>query len=433
MDPSTVRRLNERVDRLQWATARLLQARALRGAGPLGRAAAALLCRWLLGRRPEETVAAAVARVACSAPAPRARDRAWRALAAWDERDYRFRALVVFGLQQAGVPPGRFDHSPQLGNPVPAAVVGFLVAEVPDCAYRPAVRLTQFLADDELPLPRLLDMRHSWVAEWIVDAALHGPPDPAYRALLDVLAVTDQPDLLAALQSASSPDLLWRDGRAAPLTEALLANPHFPLPVPERAGGSRIEARQVLLAVLQGRISEVLQSVDVVSASTVYVSVVVNALLKGPGPGAPAVALERVHQALCGLAPGPAREKLCEAAVAGHPAAVAAVVEAGHLPADQRDHLGFLVVTGQWERYDAADPDGERLRAYCVEQDVYLHDADEHTRYIRGLRRIRIRQMTAQAGRPDPYPARPEPRPMPGQQPGRRALGSWPTSSGPHI
>ncbi|MEV7884965.1 hypothetical protein ACWD3I_08085 [Streptomyces sp. NPDC002817] len=65
-------------------------------------------------------------------------------------------------------------------------------------------------------------------------------------------------------------------------------------------------------------------------------------------PDAPA----EVRAYLCARAP---YEELARSVVLNH----------GWLPADERQHPWFLVITGQWLRYVALDPEGLRLRPTC--------------------------------------------------------------------
>lgn len=76
---------------------------------------------------------------------------------------------------------------------------------------------------------------------------------------------------------------------------------------------------------------------------------------------APAVARDVARRALHDIGPGAARDHLCYAATHGDAAALHAVVEAAHLPSDPEAVLAFLFLTGQWDGYNAADPE-----PYCA-------------------------------------------------------------------
>ncbi|GIJ62980.1 hypothetical protein [Virgisporangium aurantiacum] len=84
------------------------------------------------------------------------------------------------------------------------------------------------------------------------------------------------------------------------------------------------------------------------------------------------------------------RDLLCRRAEAGDRAATEVVVAGGHLPSDPRREPAFLFLTRQWDRYDAADPDGSRLRAYAPTRASYSEE------------RRQLRRIAREAGRPDP-------------------------------
>ena len=87
------------------------------------------------------------------------------------------------------------------------------------------------------------------------------------------------------------------------------------------------------------------------------------------------------------------RNRLCDLASDGHPAAIRTVVDTGIVPQAKDLRVPFLFLTGQWDRYDAADPDGSRLRAYTRKL-----GAGDH-------RRDRFRHVATAAGRPLPCEA----------------------------
>jgi hypothetical protein len=81
----------------------------------------------------------------------------------------------------------------------------------------------------------------------------------------------------------------------------------------------------------------------------------------------------------------------------GDAAAAGIVVEAGRVPSDSTLVPALLYLTGQWERYDAADPDGTLLGAYCAQQDA-CH---------RGSLRRAAKRAERPTSCPPPLPARP--------------------------
>lgn len=110
---------------------------------------------------------------------------------------------------------------------------------------------------------------------------------------------------------------------------------------------------------------------------------------------APAVVWDASRRALRDVGPGPAREHLCALALRHDKAALRVVKDAGHLPSKVKTVPAFLFLTRQWDRYDSADPDGSRLRAYAeaLERDDPLRD--------------RLRLIANRAARPAPCePAR---------------------------
>nr|BFE61559.1 hypothetical protein GCM10020063_060850 [Dactylosporangium thailandense] len=106
-------------------------------------------------------------------------------------------------------------------------------------------------------------------------------------------------------------------------------------------------------------------------------------------------ATEALHQAKA-----QAREYLCTLAIHGDPDATRIVTAAGHTPKDRRDLPAFLFLTAQWQRYDATDPDGSRLRAYTARLPPW------------DTSRNRLRAAARRAGRPAPCDA-----PVPWEEP----------------
>jgi len=130
---------------------------------------------------------------------------------------------------------------------------------------------------------------------------------------------------------------------------------------------------------------------------------------------APAAIWDAGRRALRSVGPGAVRDLLCRSPMNGDAAAAAVVVEAGHVPSDAALVAPLLYLTGQWERYDAVDPDGALLYAHC-------NQLDEHRRWS-------LRQAAERAGRPTPCPPPPPPRPKEPYQPG----GSGTSGTGGYI
>jgi hypothetical protein len=108
---------------------------------------------------------------------------------------------------------------------------------------------------------------------------------------------------------------------------------------------------------------------------------------------APAGVRDAGSRALRDQEPGPARDHQCARALQGRTTAVRAVVEGRLVPSDRDTAAALLFLTGQWDRYDAADPGGTRLRAYG------------HRLYYWESERDRLRAAAKRAGRPMPCDA----------------------------
>ena len=108
---------------------------------------------------------------------------------------------------------------------------------------------------------------------------------------------------------------------------------------------------------------------------------------------APATGRDAGRRALRDQEPGPARDHLCARALGGQTSAVRAVVDGRLVPSDRDTAAALLFLTGQWDRYDAADPGGTRLRAYGTR--LYYWESE----------RDRLRAAAERAGRPMPCDA----------------------------
>jgi hypothetical protein len=123
--------------------------------------------------------------------------------------------------------------------------------------------------------------------------------------------------------------------------------------------------------------------------------------------------------ALARIGPGPARDRLCQRAETDGNAR-AAVIAAGHLPSDDRRVPAFLFLTGQWDRYDAVDPDGSVLRTYA---EALKPDDPERNR-------LRIAARHAKRKRPC-GPARRQPAAAPERR--RTSIGSRQSTGHPGV
>jgi hypothetical protein len=214
-----------------------------------------------------------------------------------------------------------------------------------------------------------------------VAAALRSSDVRTRRGLADLLRDTDHPALLLAVEESFADavrrgprHLLWTaEGRPAPLLEIALANPRLPRPCYR---DNSVFSRQIiegsLLALLCGR-RDLLARYDAFHLVRFLLDVICGRL----GEPFPRHIVAMSRWALRDLPAGSARESLCSEALAGNAEARAAVVDGCHLPADPARHLLFLYCTDQWERYDALDPHGRRLRrsGYSWEDWCLLYDA----------------------------------------------------------
>ncbi|MDG4830072.1 hypothetical protein O7627_12265 [Solwaraspora sp. WMMD1047] len=229
------------------------ETRALRGRGWWARRAARLLGRGLRAANPHPSVGP-VLRVFSGARDPRVAgiageslERVWRDGGDGWELLWRGMWSEVQTRTGAGF-PGYFHD-------LPYPLARFLLTPERDCAHRPGVRLVAAL-DRE-------NRRRGSSAAAALDAALHSTDPRVHRELTDLLASTDQPDLLAMLEYAFVEGLrntgnptgwiaeqhaLWTDGEPTPLLTAVLTNPHLP-----RRAVDILEGRLGVLAVLRDR------------------------------------------------------------------------------------------------------------------------------------------------------------------------------------
>lgn len=190
--------------------------------------------------------------------------------------------------------------------------------------------------------------------------------DPDLRAdVVRVMSATDDPGLVTRLEEAFrsglrncldddlSPryarergDLLWKDDHPpvpTPLLEAVIANPHIPR-----------GADLPLLCLLRDRF-------DLLARFNQRH--LVGDLLRVASMSSHHPLAELCRHALRTFGPGEARAEVCAKAMEGNWEAIQACVDAGYGP----DDPWFLLLTRQWNRFLAADPDGRRLSAHGVE------------------------------------------------------------------
>ncbi|MET7283634.1 hypothetical protein ABZS29_35730 [Kribbella sp. NPDC005582] len=349
------------------------------------------------------------ARILSAPPDDEARDEVLRAFGEWRDRDFQDR--VLYGLREACRTGEQERHRPV--PDLPHSVTRFLLTDD---------RIKEYFGHAE---PKF-GTGHRDLAEWLIDAALHSTDAEARSDLAGLLSETAHPDLLGRLDKAvwealenekhghPSKVRLWDDGVPTDLTRIILANPNFPLPPTERQrSGQAVYAPEAIVAVLKDRLDKL---ADYLTPQLSYA--VVSGLLEAVKFPAPADFVERSRQALRNLPPGIAREQVVQAALHNQPEAIAAAADAGYAPAEERDALAFLYITRQWDRYDAADPDGSRMTAYCA----------KYARPYVGTYRHQIELAAQISGRPNPCPKLPPPDPSAQTDRPHGAVGSWPTS-----
>ncbi|MEU7868859.1 hypothetical protein [Dactylosporangium sp. NPDC049140] len=361
------------------------------------RAAAApvpTLLKDMSGRRRRRAVAAAAALEALWDEDPASRARIWRDI--WYRDDYD-----------------------------PAAAAGFLLGGEP-ARLLAGLSLTELVA---------LAERHPGPLRALLHSAGPGPAGPTERVLLLLLA--GRADRLAGEEPSPALDTLlrpWPPVLREACDRALATLPPGPLreelcqrcmdtdadPAAVDAvirGGFRPadpdEAAFFLVATRQwSRFTEIdpqgrqlyAYSLATGFARPARARRAVDTLLRlnGHAPEAARTAAARaLHDAKA-----QAREYLCTLALQGDPDATRIVAAAGHTPKPGRALPAFLFLTGQWERYDAADPGGSRLRRHAEGLPAWDPGRD------------RLCAAAARAGRPSPCaPTAPWPEPAERVQP----------------
>jgi hypothetical protein len=272
---------------------------------------------------------------------------------------------------------GQASDDPRIG--MSAALARFLLGPDPDARHVPPVRVVANMSSREV----------QYVPERIV-AQLRSAGDPRMQArITDLLTRTDEPHLLTVLERAFVAALtcepwtgsggrwtngvpvlpLWEGAAHTPtaLLTVLLGNPHL-----SRPPGPDAPALLAILMVLRGR-SDLVDRFD----QRALASALLNYLFWQRHRNSPADQIARTL--LYSVGPGPAREEICRLAMGVDAGSVAIgvlaeaariAVGAGYLPTDPALQPLFLVLTRQWDRFRAVDPDGRRLREYGLGADA---------------------------------------------------------------
>ncbi|MEV4141328.1 hypothetical protein AB0J72_55335 [Dactylosporangium sp. NPDC049742] len=291
----------------------------------------------------------------------RARERVERWWAAGgDDREKVWRG-AWFLLSAASFRFGNHERPAQV-----APVLEFLLEPDPTSAYRPQVRLTACLPQTAADPPSGVYQGDPYVQS-IVEAAVGFPHERLRQRLTDLLADTDQPGLLDALEVAVRPYArpghrfigtapagrdarqdMWL-GEQGALLRIVLANPELPRP-PADPG----DVDLALLAVLKQR-QDLLPAFDQGALAA--------RLVEYAGTDLPEAALDLCRHALRGFTSPKAVAVVCDQAVLGNPEAAAAARDAGYRPAWTS---GLLLLTRQFDAYREHDPDGRVLQLACA-------------------------------------------------------------------
>lgn len=381
----------------------LIERRAMRGGGAVARAAVRYLSRAMITGNfyPD---AQPVLRVLYGARDPRVREQARDGLERAWAAGTTARANAWLGIWQLAAsrehPHGQWFR---LAGPLPAAARDFLLVADPAAHHEPKLRLVAAFDQDDV----------AWTsdAELVVEAAVgHGD-----RLLADVLARTDQPQLVTAIEAAflrslrSADHPLWTN---EPLLAVLRSSPVIPRPPAE----ARDRTVGALVAVVMDR----LDLLDDSNAWELFLATD-EVLRRDP----PADVAERLRWVL--HRPGPMAEVIRGSAMNGNDVALAVWRETGGHTTDPHWRAAHLFWTRDWPAYDALDADGRLLREFL------LRPPSSDPR-ITGTVQIarQFRAIAAEEGRPDPLPPPP---PGTGSEPTgtRFSGGSWPTSFTGHF
>lgn len=297
-------------------------------------------------------------------------------------------------------------------------------------------RLEMCLAGSGSPLHKRRSL--ALAAFWFINATCTAADREVRARAGAFLSRTGQPDLLRALEEtvlvaigdrfglqhySYSVNTVWKqrpilwddDGEPSPLLRFHLANPHLPLrpgeedPLPGYVQGHN----GPLLAVLA-------QPEDLIAD---YLAVhgpqpTVDALFEGAArQGSPDGFAAACRSALRALPAGPARARLCRKAALDNRDVGRAIVRETGWTWDG-DEAAFFWFTEQWERYEALDAGGARLRAYCQ-----AHRDDD---FLFG----RAKEIARKINRRNPVPPPQYPARTPTSPRNQGPMGSWPTSFG---
>jgi len=290
-----------------------------------------------------------------------------------------------------------------------------------ECAHVPRVRLIEFL-DMASVYSNVVNLTD----EVIVGASGTAPGDPVRASLIELLADTDQPDLLDAMERAFEQAFadarlrysrplsefedraacglrrLWTEGgQPTPFLRFLQANPHLPRQRRLLDEDDHMVS-EVLLAVMKGR------SIPEYSHGRLAHEVV-GVLMDGADLPASHEFTETCRRALHTLHSANAQDALLDNALSYHGARESMSQVDFLLPS----HLAvYLFVTRQWKRYDELDPDGAVLGAYCSVYAAHFY----------GGHRQAIENAAHRGGRTNPCPPLPEA--SAGRDPDRGSPGS---------
>ena len=129
--------------------------------------------------------------------------------------------IALRALERRCAEPGSLSIVAYSCRPWTAVATGLLLAPAPESTHRPSVRLVSLLdADPDPPTPEWMRPRTD-LPRWFVHVA-DSPDHSEHGAVVEVLRVTDQPDLLNCLYER------WLDSGPRHLTDVVLANPHQP-------------------------------------------------------------------------------------------------------------------------------------------------------------------------------------------------------------
>ncbi|MEV0711549.1 hypothetical protein [Nocardia aurea] len=400
------------------------------------------LCRGL-ERHPDNLRAiSAVTGIMSSSPDAAAALRARRTLDGLCVKPGFFDSVVSCFIDGGGRSPS--DH----GCALTATSVSFLFAPLPNsgrCRHIPKIRFVEFL-----------DSPHSHhgdaAARWLVEVVLRDPHAAVPEPVTQLLCGTNQPKLLDALEEAfvvavsqvltadDGPDgtatlrRIWTpEGQATPFTHILTSNWR----IRDRSRGSEAGIRprtysflkaDLLQSILTDRRWLVTRCLEKQAKESTGI-LLDAARLSGTGSFA-----ERCRETLLTLESDEARDALCDWAILTSPPQQP-LRPGGHYATDPRGHRArlareivletgftwkrapavFLFLTEQWDRYDALDPDGSIVHAYCTPR---RHEGWYEYSYSYPPDCSLLAGVARENQRPDPRPPLPPSEPIPGSYDG---------------